>query len=340
MHITLVDDSIAFDGFSPGSRPLGGAEKAFASLPGALARLGHHVHVFNRARFPMIIEGAHWETLDKSFPAQTDLLIAFRKPALLSSVRLAGKRMLWTAATGRQLEPARPMLDSFRAGLIFISPLQAEGWKVGDGSTPLVVRPGLRAEFLGAGERAALPEPVAVVTSHPSHGLDWLLDRWRDGIRPAVPSARLLVVSAVLDKGRSGGEVPEALRPVLDKALASPGVEIVPPANDAGMAALYRGARSHFYPGHADDMGCWTLRESQACGTPAVARPLGAVRECLVDGSSGQMAPDDAAFVNLAVRQLTDDDCFWSMSREARLAAGDYSWDDAAEQFAVIAGVE
>ena len=33
MHLTFVDDSIAFDGYSPSSQPLGGPEKAFASLP-------------------------------------------------------------------------------------------------------------------------------------------------------------------------------------------------------------------------------------------------------------------------------------------------------------------
>ena len=42
--------SIPFDGYASTSRPLGGAEKAFASLAGALARRGHDVHVYNRAR--------------------------------------------------------------------------------------------------------------------------------------------------------------------------------------------------------------------------------------------------------------------------------------------------
>ena len=57
MHITLVDDSIPFDGYSASSRALGGAEKAFASLPGALARRGHTVAVFNRCRWSMYVEG-------------------------------------------------------------------------------------------------------------------------------------------------------------------------------------------------------------------------------------------------------------------------------------------
>lgn len=48
MHIVFVDDSLPFDGHIPASQPPGGAEKAFASLPGALAPRGHHVQVFNR----------------------------------------------------------------------------------------------------------------------------------------------------------------------------------------------------------------------------------------------------------------------------------------------------
>lgn len=338
MHITLVDDSLAFDGFSPGSRALGGAEKAFASLPGALVRRGHQVHVFNRTRFPMVIEGAHWETLDREFPAKTDLLIAFRRPSLLSSVRLAGKRLLWTSATAAQLEPARKAIESFQAGLVFVSALQRNGWQTGDAPPARVIRPGLRGEFLTAAPRPTVPPPTAVVTTHPTHGLDWLLDLWRDGIQPNVSQARLVVVSASLAKAQARAEPGGAGErpPLLDKIQACPGVEVIAPGNDNAMAALYRDARSHFYPGHPDDMACWTLMESQACGLPAVARGLGAVRECLRDGESGQIAPDDAAFVNLAIRQLTDDDVFWNLSRDAQLLWADRSWDLVADEFLAI----
>lgn len=104
MHITLVDDSISFDGYSASSRPLGGAEKAFASLPGALARRGHTVAVFNRCRWSMFIEGAQWETFDGRKPLHTDLLIAFRKPELLEFMRTPRRRALWHTGPGRLLE--------------------------------------------------------------------------------------------------------------------------------------------------------------------------------------------------------------------------------------------
>lgn len=338
MHITLVDDSLSFDGYAPATRPLGGAEKAFASLPGALARRGHDVHVYNRARFPLTIEDARWETLDASFPAQTDVLIAFRKPSLLSSMRMAGQRVLWVTASARQLEPARKALDSFKPALVFQGVAQAAGWRDIAGVPAWIIPPGLRDDFTGEQPTELAEPPLAVVTTHPAHGLSWLLDLWVSAIRPLAPTARLAVVSAGLHKGQQGGEVTEDLQPVLEQAVAATahGVEIIAPMGDPGMAGLYRSARVHLYPGHQDDLACWTLMESQACGLPAVARPLGAARERIRDGMTGQVVPDDAAFANVAARLLTDDGTFWGMSRDARLLQKDRSWDMVAAEFEAV----
>jgi glycosyltransferase involved in cell wall biosynthesis len=336
MHITLVDDSIPFDAFTPAVRALGGAEKAFASLAGALARLGHDVHVYNRTPFPLIIEGAHWETLDKAFPGRTDALIAFRKPSLLSSVRLAGKRLLWVTASARQLEPARKAIDSFRPALVFLGQTQLASWQNKEDLVVRALAPAVRLDFLADTPTVLADRPTAVVTSHPAHGLAWLLDRWTTRIQPAVPNGRLVVVSSILDKGKAGGEISDEMRPLLDRALAAEGVEIMAPCGDSTMAELYRSARVHLYPGHPDDMACWTLMESQACGLPAVARPLGAVHERLDDGQTAHIVPDDDAFANVAVRLLTDDEMFWSDNRDARLSQRGNNWDAAAEEFIAL----
>jgi glycosyltransferase involved in cell wall biosynthesis len=336
MHITLIDDSIPFDAFSPGSRPLGGAEKAFASLPGALAKRGHEVHVYNRTPYGMIAEEAQWETLTADFPSHTDALIAFRKPSLLTSVRQAEHRLLWATAAGRQLEPARKALKSLEAGIVFLGETQRESWD-DRGDVPLkVIAPGLRPDYLEETPCTPAAQPVALVTTHPAHGLDWLLDLWTGRVLPAVPGARLLVVSAVLEKAKAGGEVPAEMQALFAKASAVPGLEVIPPRHDVGMAQLYRLARVHLYPGHPDDMVCWTLMESQACGLPAVVRPLGAVRERLRDGQTGHVAPDDEAFANLAVRLLSDEDAFWSMNRDAHLLQRDRNWDVVAAEFEAV----
>ncbi|MTJ81706.1 MAG: glycosyltransferase family 4 protein [Telmatospirillum sp.] len=332
MHITLVDDSIPFDGFTPTTRALGGAEKAFASLAGALVRQGHDVHVYNRARFPLLIEGAHWETLEKDFPAQTDVLVAFRKPSLLGSVRLAGKRFLWVTASARQLEPARKAIDGFRPGLLFVGVTQMAAWRNGEGLPAAVVTPGVRPDFLSDAPEEPAAEPTAIITTHPNHGLDEVLDLWAVRVRPAVPNARLLVVSALLDRARAGGEVTPEIQAMMGKIGTIEGVDIVAPGGDATMAALYRSARVHLYPGHADDMACWTLMESQALGVPAVALPRGAVHERIRNGETGQIVPDDEAFANVTIRLLTDDAMARSMGRDARQTPPAASWETAAAE--------
>lgn len=341
MRIVLIDDSIAFDGYTPGGQPLGGAEKAFASLPGALARRGHQVQVFNRCRFRMTIEGAQWETWEGQRPLQADVLIAFRKPPLLREVRQAAKRLLWlTAPAGYLAHPAsKAVLEETKPTLVFLGATHRAGW-AGGKLPAAVIPPGVRFDYLSEAPAAPAAPPRAIVTTHPLHGLDWLLRLWVERIHPGCPEAQLHVFSMVLDKGQLGGEVPDAVKPVLAQALAArgQGVTIVRPKGDMTMAEEYRQARVHLYPGHPDDMGCFTLMESQACGLPAVARDVGAVRERLHDGQTGYVVPDDAAFANVALQMLTNDDVFWSFNRDARLMQRQRGWDTVAAEFEALFG--
>lgn len=339
MRIILVDDSIAFDGYTPGGQPLGGAEKAFASLPGALARRGHQVQVYNRCRFRMSIEGAQWETWEAQRPLQTDVLIAFRKPALLREVRQAARKILWlTAPAGYLQHPANAqVLEDTKPDLVFLGSGHHASWKGGK-YRAAAIAPGVRFDYLSEDPATPVAPPRAVVTTHPLHGLDWLLRLWVERIHPACPEAQLHVFSMVLDKGQLGGEVPDAIKPVLAQALEAraQGVTVVRPRGDMGMAEEYRQARVHLYPGHSDDMGCFTLMESQACGLPAVARPLGAVRERVVDGQTGYVVPDDEAFANVALQFLTNEDVFWNFNRDGRLMQRHRGWDVVAGEFETL----
>ncbi len=337
MRITLIDDSIPFDGFTPGNRPLGGAEKAFASLPGALVRRGHQVTVINRCRFAMTIEGAQWLPFDKERPAAADLLVAYRRPELLGAIRNSAKRVLWLAQPARLIAKQREVLDAYKPILVFQSRAHHETWH--GLLTACMIPPGVRQDYLNE----AVPEPVhpprAVCTTHPAHGLDWLIRLWVERVHPACPEAELHVYSAVLDKGQTGQEVPDGIKPVLAQALAAraQGVIIHAPKSDPGMAEAYLAARVHLYPGHVDDMASWTLAESQALGLPAVARPLGAAPERIRNAETGYVVPDDEAFANVTLQLLTNGDLFWGMNRDCRLHQRDRSWDAVAADFEAIA---
>lgn len=337
MHITFVDDSIPFDGFTASARALGGAEKAFAALPGALARRGHTVTVYNRCRWSLFIEGCQWEPIDDKKPLTTDMLVAFRKPALLEFVRQARSRVLWTTATPRQLERAVPGLKDYKPFLLLSSRAQAEGVNL-RGLSAALMPPAVKSDFLAERLTARAVPPRAVVTTHPSHGLDWLLTLWLERIRPSVPAAELHILSMALSKAAEGGAVDEELRPLAERVLAARehGIVIQRPGGDGQMAQLYGEAQVHLYPGHAADTTAFTLMESQAAGLPAVLRPLGAAPERVTNGRSAYVVPDDDAFANLTTMLLSDAHLAAGMGAEARGLYTGRTWDAAAEQFEAL----
>ncbi|MEO5372990.1 MAG: glycosyltransferase [Alphaproteobacteria bacterium] len=340
MRITLIDDSIPFDGYTPVAYPLGGAEKAFASLAAALAGRGHEVTVINRCRMPTVIDGVRWETWTGRPKRDPEVVIAFRKVALLDTLRHTGRRILWLTSSGRALDrPAeREILETHRPALVFLGQTHRTTWSRpawSGGPKVAVIPPGVREAYLGETPNEPATPPRAIVTTHPSHGLDWLLDLWTRRIHAEVPEAELHIYSAVLSKGLAGAEVPEAVRPVLRRVVAgrAQGVVVQAPGNDFDMAEAYRKARVHLYPGHPDDMGFWTLAESQAAGLPAVARTLGAAADRIVDGRTGYLVPDAEALANIAQMVLTSDRVFRSLSDEARSTQRSRTWDAVAAEF-------
>jgi glycosyltransferase involved in cell wall biosynthesis len=338
MRIIFVDDSFPFDGYSPTSQPLGGAEKAFAQLPTALAMRGHEVRVFNRCTFQVAVGGATWHPWDSERPAETDVLIAFRHPRLLEFVPNVRRRILWTAAGPEELAPPamQALLVRHQPRLVFFSETQKEHWPNPQQLPTRVIEPGVAASYLEDDPMRPAEPPRAVVTTHPLARLDWLLRLWVSQIRPVVPEAQLHVYSALLNKGELGADVAPELKPVLAQALAARehGVTILRPQPDPQMADAYRAARVHLYPGQPGEMLASTLMESQAAGLPGVAlaqSPVVLAR--IVDGQTGKIAPADANFAAAAIDLLTDRVTFDRMSANARLLRRGRTWAIAASEF-------
>lgn len=341
MRITFVDDSLAFDGFSPSSQPLGGAEKAFASLPSALAQRGHAVDVFNRCAFPVTVDNARWETWTAQRPAETDALVAFRKPELLDFVTAAAKRVLWFTGDPAVLDDpvARGVLERLRPKLVFFSDVERERWTNSLGLETAVCAAGIVPAYLGDEPAEPAEPPRAIATTHPLADLDWLLRLWGERIRDRAPTAELHVVSALLYRGRIGGTVPDAVKPVLDQALAlaDRGVVIQRPQGDPQMAAAYRAARVHLYPGQPGDSWGRSLQESQASGLPAVARtacPAALLR--VINGQTGSVCGDDESFAAAAVEYLTDRVSYDRAAANAREFQRGRTWQVAAAEFEAL----
>ncbi|WP_041793688.1 glycosyltransferase [Pararhodospirillum photometricum] len=340
MRIAIFDDGISYDGTTAETQALGGVERAVIALARAFSGLGHEVTVLNRCPGEQVIDGVHWRPLPEDWASEpplaaTDALIAVRDPALLAGAAEAGARVLWALAAPAYLgtASARGVLQVLRPALVVPSLASYNALPVG-GATVIV--PGVEAVFHPDPAGVPADPPVAVVTTHPAHGLAELLDLWRLMIHPAVPTARLHIYSSVLYRGLTAAlPLPPALRTVADSALAlaARGVEVRAPLPAAGMARVYREARVHLYPGHAQDMVGWTLADSQACGLPAVARMRGAAGERLVNGQTGYLVPDDEALANVAIQLLSHEGMWRVQAEEAARPERRRSWEAVARAF-------
>ena len=340
MLVTLIDDSIPFNGMTPANQPLGGAEKAFASLPAALARAGHVVRVINRTPNPLIFEDVNWLSWDGKRPPITEVLIAFRKPQLLESVRTTNARILWLTGPAEYLDrpQVKELFERTKVKLVFLGPTHQESYGGGGHFSSHNIAPGIRQEYLEAEDMKPNDTPIAIVTTHPKHGLEWLIDIWTNRIRPTVRNAELHIYSASFKKADNGENLSDDLNKIYKRALAAEqhGVVFKSPAGDRDMSESYREARVHLYPGSEREMYCSTLAESQAVGLPAVARSMGAVKERVIGDKSAFLTDIDSDFADHAIKILTENDEFKSLSIVARRHGRTRSWDSTASEFEKI----
>ena len=112
----------------------------------------------------------------------------------------------------------------------------------------------------------------------------WLLQQFRDEIRPALPDAELHMVATT-------GE-------------AQPGVHYHTGVTAAELVRLYQSSWIYASPSTYEGFGLPYL-EAMACGTPVVATPNPGSREVLDEGRCGRLAAD-ADFADTVRRLLTD----------------------------------
>jgi glycosyltransferase involved in cell wall biosynthesis len=311
-----------------GDRPLGGAETAFALLAEAFGRRGHAVEV--RA-------GGEASTA----PA-ADVVLANRLPHVFRRLPRRGRRVLWLHNPGAFLRKPRYLLPllAARPRVVTLGPSHSASlprWlPFRPVEIPLAVAPPFAAR--PPWQRRPPPPPVAVFTSNPLRGLDWLLDLWAARIRPAVPAAELhLYTGAATYNGDA--RLRARAEPVLARAasMAGAGVLLRGPLPRPALAERLRAARAMLYRGDPGETFCLALAEAQAVGLPCVVTPLGAVAERVADGETGVVARGDGAFADAAVRLLSDD-AAWSAMHAAALARGPGpDWDAVAARFEALA---
>jgi glycosyltransferase involved in cell wall biosynthesis len=336
--VVMSDDGIAFDGTTPATAALGGAEAAFLTVAEALAARGHRVLVRNRCAAPMTHRGVDWAPLGASIAEPCDLYIANRGHRLIGLAAPRRRRLFWIHNPGAYLRKWRYARELWRHRPVIVTSgayhARSVPWWLPSGGRA-VIPYAIEDEFRHAAPLAAAPPPRAIFTSNPLRGLDWLLDRWARDIHPALPQAELHLYSGPSVYGALGERKAEAMNAVLDRAdrMAAQGVRRFAPLPRAGLIAALRGARVMLYRGDEGETFCRAVAEAQALGAPAVVQPIGALPERVVDGETGFVCADDASFAQRALALLRDDS-LWRRQHEAalRLQRG-LSADEVAQRF-------
>ena len=340
-RIVMTDDGVEFDGTTPDHRPVGGAEAAFLSLAEAFARRGHAVRVCNNCAAPLTRDGVEWTPIKKGVPEACDLYIGNRGHRLIGLVPKARGRAFWLHNPGGYLLKPRylwPLLR-FRPTLVLTGQHHASTvpwWVPGAGRA--VIPYGLAPEYRAAAVRRDVPRPVAIFTSYPLRGLDWLLRLWAARIHPVVPGAELHIYAGPQVYGAVGARKADQMAAVLARAdaLSDKGVRRHAPVPKPELAGKLRAARVMLYRGDANETFCLAVAEAQALGLPAVVLRLGSLPERVEDGVTGTVAEDEDAFVAAALALLRDDALWQSRHRAAIARRKGLSWDEAATGFEAL----
>jgi len=332
--IVMADDGIAFDGATAAAGPLGGAETAFVGLAEALAARGHRVAARSRCPAPLVHRSVDWAPLDSGVPDECDLYIGNRSYRVIGLSPGAKRRLFWIHNPARYLRKPRNLwpLARYRPTIVVSGPAHARtvpAWLPRGGCE--IIPYGILGTFRHTGPREP-PPPIAVFTSNPRRGLDWLLDLWDARIAPAVPGAELHIYAGAAVYGGSGGE---RMRQVLERAdgLQTIGIRRFAPVGRDALAAVLRGARVMLYRGDPGETFCLAVAEAQAMGVPAVVQPLGSLAERVIDGVSGRVAHSDDAFVAAAIAVLRDDEIWRRWHLGALATRRGLSCDEVAARF-------
>jgi glycosyltransferase involved in cell wall biosynthesis len=339
--IVMTDDGLEFDGATAERRPLGGADAAFLSLAEAFAARGHSVRVCNNCNAPLTHKGVAWTPIGSGVPEACDLYVGNRGHRLIGLSSRARRRAFWLHNPGRYILKPRYLwpLFRYRPTLVVTGTYHASTvpWWVPCGGRAIIPY-GLGPQYRAAPSRADVPPPVAIFTSNPLRGLDWLLDLWTERIRPQVPGAELHVYAGPEVYGAVGARKADEMSAVLARAeaLRDQGVRRHAPVPKSELIARLRSARAMLYRGDLNETFCLAVAEAQALGLPAVVMPLGSLPERVEDGITGTVAKDDDAFVAAAVALLVDDTLWQSRHSAAIARQKGISWDEVAARFEAL----
>jgi len=172
--------------------------------------------------------------------------------------------------------------------------------------------PDARRRFRAAHDLGGRPVLLSVGRLTQRKGLAEFVREVLPGVLAAQPEALLLVIGgdAIDALAAQAGSTRQRILDTAREAGVEHALRLLPPCDDAALAAAYRAADLHVFPGRAmpgdvEGFGMVAV-EAAAHGLPTVAYRVGGVGDAVVEDATGTLveARDHAAFVRAALDWL------------------------------------
>jgi len=156
-------------------------------------------------------------------------------------------------------------------------------------------------------------------------GLDLALGVFRD-LLDKFPSATLELAGS--------GPYENQLRELVTNLGLSDQVHFLGRVSDSDKIKLYRNSRLLLNPSVREGYGICVI-EANSFGTPAVGWDVAGMKDSIIDGSTGLLAPfpDKQAMSKNIETLLTNDEIWQRLSENSWKWARNHSWDDSATKF-------
>jgi glycosyltransferase involved in cell wall biosynthesis len=180
-----------------------------------------------------------------------------------------------------------------------------------------VIEMGVEVPETPPAPRAETPRFVVLSRLVPHKRVEKALEAW-ETVRPVV-GGELVVIGDGPERGRL-------------ERLAGADVRFLGTVSDAEKDAALSSAWILVHPAHHEGWGT-VVMEAASFGTPSLAYRVRGVRDSVVDGETGILVDDDAAFADAWIHLASDEERRSRMSAAARTRALSFSWARSAEAF-------
>lgn len=296
LDIIFYVPGMEFDGNSLSTKALGGSETAALCMARELAKIGHHVKVFNNIKKPGKFNEVDYFPLSffnsYALYTQSDVIVSERVPQIFTLPMKSKLNILWNhdLAVKSQRQAFRGSLwgidEVFGLSDFHIKQMsetyavpKSLFWKTRNGIDPWL--------FEKARQKPIARHPKRLIyTARPERGMDILLHAIMPKLWEKDPNIELHLAGYSFTTKEMLPFYESLQQKAKDYMAMGRKVKWLGELTKAQLYKEYMAASLYVYPSAFEEISCITAMEAMACGLPFVGFVCGALKETLHENAS------------------------------------------------------